>query len=167
MYHIAQPGKFGPDELIHVQAQPGGTLGIYLHPLHARSELARGLNRLTRHQVGNGLWRHRVAGGGRMPESAEGERAAASRWELVPASALPSSITVMTAEEEGACVWLIRERACTRPLRDAVNATLERLARDGLWVQYWYEPPQGASRGARPAPGAGRREGCLQPMARA
>ncbi|MEW2567698.1 hypothetical protein [Streptomyces sp. NPDC047070] len=112
---------------------------IFLHPLHVRERLAWDFNWLTRHQVGDGLWQQNWTHEGRMQEPAEGLNVAVSRWEIVPAIAMPSDRVVVAIEEEGSCIWLIREGYCTHALRDAMNVMLERIAGDGLWLQYWYE----------------------------
>lgn len=146
VYHIAQPGRIPRGELIHVDDCPGAMADIHLHPLHVRSWLVWDLNWVTRHQVGYGLWRQRWTHEGRMQEPVEGLGIAVSRWEIVPASAMPRERAVMAVEDEGSCVWLVREGQCTRDMRDAMNGMLERIAGDGLWLQRWYEhrevPPE-------------------------
>ncbi|MDT7847256.1 hypothetical protein [Streptomyces justiciae] len=146
VYHIDQFGQLPSGALLRAKDRPGGIVDVYLHPLHVRSELVWDLNWLTRHQVGNGLWRPGWAETGHMNEPAEGLGIAASRWEIVPAAAMPRRRTVIPVEEEGSVVWLVREGSCTRAMRDAMNALLDRIAGDGLWLQCWYE------RRERPAP---------------
>lgn len=156
-YHPARLGRMTPGRLVHVEDRPGALAGIYFHPLHVRSWLLWDLNRLTRHHVGYGLWRQAGTREGRMQEPAQGLGIAVSRWEIVPAAAMPRRRAVMPVEEEGSCVWLIREGQCTRDLRDAMNAMLERMAGDGLWLQHWYDGrhlPPAPTRGPRHAPSA-------------
>lgn len=137
VYHVAQLGQLAPGQLIHVEDRPGGVVDIYLHPLHARSELVWDFAWLMRHQVGNGLWRQRWTTDGRMAKPAQGYGIAESRWEIVPARSMPRGVTVVPIEEPGSCVWLIRSGYCTRAMRDAMNEMLERIVGDGLWIQCW------------------------------
>lgn len=74
-----------------------------------------------------------------MQEPVEGLGIAVSRWEIVPARAMPGQCYVAPVEEEGSCIWLVRDGQCTHALRDAMNAILERIAGDGLWLQHWYD----------------------------
>ncbi|WP_405924832.1 hypothetical protein [Streptomyces sp. NBC_00035] len=139
MYHIAEPGQIPPGRLIHVEDHQGGYADIYLHRLHARGPVCWDLNWLTRQQVSYGLWQQNWTHEGRMQEPSQGLDVAVSRWEIVPATAMPADRTVMPAEEDGSCIWLLREGMCTIALRDAMNVMLERIAGDGLWRQAWYE----------------------------
>lgn len=143
VYHLAQPGQFPPGRLIHAQDRPGAIADVYLHPLHVRSDLVWDLNWLNRQQVGYGLWRQRWTAGGRMLEPAEGLGYAESRWEIVPAAAMPRGRTVVPVEEEGGCTWLIRAGYCTAAARDEMNGLLARIAGDGLWLQHWYSGDEG------------------------
>lgn len=139
VYHIAQWGQMPPGKLVHVEDRPDGNADCYLHPLHVRADLVWDLNWITRHMVGYGLWRQRWTDDGRMLEPAKGLGFTESRWEIVPAAAMPADRTVVTVEEEGSTTWLIREGYCTRELRDAKNQMLERISGDGLWLQTWYD----------------------------
>ncbi|MFG2679240.1 hypothetical protein [Streptomyces sp. NPDC048392] len=123
--------------LVHVEDRPGALADIYLHTLHVREPLVWELNWITRHQVGNGLWQQRWTHPGRMQEPAKGLGVAVSRWEIVPGVTMPRGRTVMPVEEDGSCIWLIRAGYCTRSVRDEMNAMLERIAGDGLWLQRW------------------------------
>ncbi|MFE9684116.1 hypothetical protein [Streptomyces sp. NPDC006285] len=94
-----------------------------------------------------------------MQEPSEGLEIAVSSWEIVPASRMPRGRMVFTVEDDGSCIWLIREGQCTRELRDTMNVMLERIAGDGLWLQSWYErqerppaPPRGPLLAPRPVP---------------
>jgi hypothetical protein len=131
-----------------VDDRPGAQADIYLHPWHVSASLVREFNRVTRHQVGNGLWRQHWTHAGRMQEPAQDLGVAISRWEIIPAAAMPSGCTAMAVEEQASCVWLIRAGHCTTAMRDAMNKLLERVAGDGLWRQSWYDCPE-------PHPGKG------------
>jgi hypothetical protein len=149
VYHIAQPGRVLP-ALVHVEDQPDATADIYFHPLHVRSALVWDFNWVTRHQIGHGLWRQRWTDDGRMLQPAEGRCIAISRWEIIPARAMPRTTTVVPVEEHGSCIWLIKEGQCTTAMRDAMNQMLERIAGDGLWLQQWFDKRKLSSAPALP-----------------
>lgn len=150
VYHLAGPGQIKPGRLVYVDDREDSTSDIYLHHLHVRSDLVWELNWLTRHQVGDGLWRQRWTNPGRMQEPPEGLGIAVSRWEIVPKSDMPRGRTVFPAEQDGSCIWKIRSGCCTGEMRDEMNRMLERIAGDGLWLQSWYE--RGGRSGLRTAP---------------
>lgn len=152
VYRLAGTDLIPPGRLVYVDDRDDATSDIYLHRLHARSELVRELNWLTRHQVGDGLWRQRWTTEGRMQQPAEGRGIAVSRWEIVPAAAMPQDRTAFPTEEDGACIWNIRSGKCTAQLRDEMNRMLERIAGDGLWIQSWYERIESPERQATPTP---------------
>lgn len=143
-YQRARGDQLPPGRLVHVDDAPGAQADIYLHPLHARRRLIAEFNALTRHQVGSGLWQQRWTHEGRIQEPTEGLKVAVSRWEILPADAMPRARVLLPVEERGSCIWLIKEGYCTRDLRDEMNAKLERIAGDALWVQYWYKRPDRA-----------------------
>jgi hypothetical protein len=149
VYHLARAGQMPPGRLVHPEDRPGGQADIYLDPLHIRPTLVRELNWLSRHQVGNGLWRqHDWTHDGRMQEPAQDLGVAFSRWEIVPGAVMPRGHAVIPVEERARCIWLIREGECTAEMRDAMNEMLGRVAGDGLWRQSWYDRPE-------PHPGEG------------
>ncbi|HZF92098.1 hypothetical protein [Streptomyces sp.] len=138
VYHLDFSGRIPSGQLIHVEDHPGEVAEIYLHRLHVRSPLLWQINWLTRQQVGYGLWRQRWTEDGRMCAPAEGLGVAVSRWDIVPASEMPSDCYVFPVEDDGSCVWLIRVGYCTVELQSEMNRMLERIAGDGLWLQDWY-----------------------------
>jgi hypothetical protein len=139
VYHLGESSQIPSGRLVHVEDRDGATADIFLHRLHARRQLVREFNWLTRHQVGDGLWRQRWTDEGRMQQPIEGLGIAESRWEIVPALEMPRDRTVFPTEEDGVCVWNIRSGYCTGALRNEMNGMLERIAGDGLWLQAWYE----------------------------
>jgi len=139
VYHIAEPGQIPPGRLTYVEDHEGGYADIYLHRFHTRGSLCWDLNWVLRHQVGYGLWQQNWTHEGRMQEPTQGLELAVSRWELVPARAMPRDRTVFPTESHGSAIWLIRDDVCTVALRDEMNIMLDRIAGDGLWHQAWYE----------------------------
>lgn len=137
VYHLDFAGRIPPGRTLGVEDHKGGTADIFLHPLHAREPLVWGLNWVTRHQVGYGLWRQRWTDDERMKRAARGLGVAVSRWEIVPRREMPRDRYVFPVEQEGSCIWLIRSGCCTVDLRDDMNVMLERIAGDGLWEQAW------------------------------
>lgn len=152
VYHLGKSGQIPSGRLVHVDDQDGATADIYLHPLHARSQLVWEFNLLTRHHVGDGLWRQRWTSEGRMQEPREGLDVAESRWEIVPASGMPRGRTVFASEEDGVCIWNVRSGYCTGELRDAMNEMLARIAGDGLWLQAWYHYRERLAAAVAPGP---------------
>lgn len=152
VYHLDWAGRIPPGKLIHIEDRPDGTSDIFLHPFHARAPLTWQFNWLTRHQVGYGLWQQRWTHEGRMQEPVEGKDIAESRWEIVPARAMPWGKVVVPVESDKSCIWLIKSGHCTVHLRDAMNLMLERIAGDGLWRQPWDEEQRIPERPVTPAP---------------
>ncbi|WP_190040355.1 hypothetical protein [Streptomyces fructofermentans] len=138
-YHLARHDKIPIGSLVHVEDYKGERADIFLHKDHADSRLRAEFNHITSHQIGHGMWRQRWTHEGRMQQPSEGLEIAVSRWEIIPAHRMPSGTILMTVEEKGLCVWLIREGYCTRALRDEMNRMLGRIAGDGLWIQDWYD----------------------------
>lgn len=152
LYHLGTAKQIPPGRLVHVEEYEGAWTDIYFHPLHIRNPLIWDLNRVSRHRIGNGLWRHRWIREGRMQQPVEGLGVAVPRWEIVPSSEMPRNRTVFATEEDGACIWNIRAGYCTTDLRDEMNQMLERIVRDGLWLQAWYEWPERPRSSATLAP---------------
>lgn len=154
-YQIARLGQLPPGRVVDVTDRPGGHARILLHSLHASHRLADQLTHLHRHLIGHGLWQQRWTDDARMSRPPQGLCIAVARWEIVPARAMPSGHSCMPVEEDGSCIWLIREGHCTRALRDQMNQTLERVAGDGLWFQRWrprQQRPTGATLGPQLTP---------------
>lgn len=137
-YHLAGRERIPQDRLVYVDEHEDALSRIYLHRLHADSRLLDAFNRISGHQVGHGMWRQNWTHEGRMQLPAQGLGVAVSQWEILPAHCMPSERVLIPVEEEGLCVWLIREGYCTRALRDEMNRKLERIAGDGLWLQDWH-----------------------------
>ncbi|MDT0477428.1 hypothetical protein RM863_35430 [Streptomyces sp. DSM 41014] len=87
-----------------------------------------------------------------MQEPLENLGVAVSAWEIVSPRRMPSIRSVVPIDQEGSCIWIIREGACTRELCAAMNAILQRIAGDGLWLQYWYPRNGGTRCGVTPVP---------------
>lgn len=141
VYHLGFQDRFSPGRLVHVEDHPGGWADIYLHALDVRNPLVSEFNRVTRHLVGCGLWRQRWTDDGRMQQAPRGLGIALSAWEIVPGNEMPRGYQVFPVEQDGSCIWLIRAGACTTALVDEMNAMLDRIAGDGLWLQGWYKRP--------------------------
>ncbi|MFJ2515641.1 hypothetical protein ACIPEL_36490 [Streptomyces griseoviridis] len=152
VYHRDLAGRIPPGDLVYVEDHEGAWSDIYLHPDHAKSELVHDFNWVTRHQIGSGLWQQNWTHDGRMQEPAEGLGVAISGWEIVPHRRMPSSRSVVPIDQDGSCMWIIREGACSDELCAAMNAMLRRIAGDGLWLQYWYPRGGGLRVGAGPVP---------------
>ncbi|MCM8548865.1 hypothetical protein [Streptomyces sp. STCH 565 A] len=155
VYHVGLPRRArhaSPGRLVHVEDYDGAWADIHFHALHVRQELVWEFNWLTSHQVGSGLWQQEWTHEGRMQVPAEGLAVAVSGWELVPSSEMPRGRRVLPIEQDGSCIWLIRQDSCTRSLCDEMNRMLERIAGDGLWLQYWYQrrPDRRPARGVAP-----------------
>lgn len=134
-HHLAEPGQIPSGHLVYVDDTQPDHISVYMHPFHARSRLCWGLNQISSQQIGNGLWKG-WAHESRAGAPAEGYRPASVRWEIIPPEALPRNRDVVTVEENGSIVWLIRERCITAALRDEMNEHLKRIAA-GLFFQSW------------------------------
>jgi hypothetical protein len=142
IYILGMPDHVPPGKLVHIEDHPGALAAIYINRLEMRSPAVWDFNWLTRHQIGHALWQQNWTSesrDGRMQEPAQGLGVAVSRWEIVPAHKLPRGVYVFPIEHKGRCIWYIRAGYCTQALCDAMNAMLERIAGDALWVQRWYE----------------------------
>lgn len=142
VYHLDVVGHIAPGRLIRVDDWEGGQSDIYLHPLHVREALVHELNSLSLHQIGHGLWRQRWTDDGRMSDPVEGLGYNVSRWEFVSADQMPKALCAFPIDEDGSCIWQIKAGYCTTDLLDEMNAMLERIAGDGLWLQAWHEEQQ-------------------------
>lgn len=141
VYHLDYSGC-QPGQLIRVEDSPGGHSDVFFHPLHIREQLVHELNQLGLHQVGHGLWRQRWIEPGRESQPAEGLHLAESWWEIVPVHKMPKRRHVMPIEQDGRCIWHIKDGSCTDALVDEMNRKLERIVGDGLWWQSWHEEQQ-------------------------
>ncbi|MHB9861953.1 hypothetical protein [Streptomyces sp. YIM S03343] len=139
VYHLDFAGRIPRGELVHVDEGPDGQADVYFHRLHVREPVVWELNWLTLHQVGLEFWRQQWTHEGRMQEGPEDLGIAVSSWKIVPASSMPDARYIFPVEHKGSCVWLVRSGYCTVDFRNAMNATLVRIAGDGLWEQSWNE----------------------------
>lgn len=135
-----------PGRLVHVDCHDGG-LDVYIRPGCARPELVRDLNQVSRQHVGYGLWRLPLIGSGLLLRD-DGEPAV-MRWENVPADKMPRGRWAIPVEEEGACVWLIRDGSCVDGMIPEMNATFAGAIAGGVWLQNWWAPMEPAMSASR------------------
>lgn len=150
-YRMAAQEELPNGRAVDITDQPGTRSEILLSPRHSNQRLAEEITTLSSHQIVHGSWRQRWTSGSRMNAPAQGLGLAVSRWERVPARLLPTGRTVVGAEEDGSCVWLVDEDECDQRAANDMNDLLFRLAGDGLWLQAWFRRrPPVASTGATP-----------------
>ncbi|MBD0837405.1 hypothetical protein [Streptomyces sp. TRM68416] len=137
-YRTAARGEIPDGCVADIRDLPGNQAEVLFAPGHGSRRLVAGITRLASHQVVHGSWRQRWTGSNQARRPAQGLMKAVSRWERVPGHMLPSGRVVVCIEEDGSCVMLVDEDACTPQLQNAMNDLHLRLAGDGLWIQCWF-----------------------------
>ena len=138
-YRIAAPGELPDGRIADIQDLPDSQAEVLFAPGHSSQRLVAGITRLASHQVVHGSWRQSWAGSNQARHPAQGLMMAVSRWERIPGRMLPSGRVIVGVEEDGSCVMLVDEDACTPQLQNAVNDLHLRLAGDGFWIQCWFD----------------------------
>jgi hypothetical protein len=115
--------RFGPDP---------AEVTVIVRPGHTTIELLDDFSRQQEAMFTTGQW----AGLDPTPENLRHPRRVLdASWQLAPGHLMPNGVILMSLENPGRHVWMIREGYATEELVRDMTALLTDMVRSGVWIQ--------------------------------